>query len=534
MYQATEGSVPVWDGDGTSMGRPELAVDERARVCVVGGGIAGLTVAYCAARAGLSVVLVDAAEVASGQTGRTTAHLVTALDDRYYRLEECHGAVGARLAAESNTAAIDFVERTAGGERIDCGFARVDGYLVAPPPGEVDPEKLLARELGAARRAGVAGVTRIERAPVGDFEWGPALVFPNQGQFHPLRYMAGLLRACERLGVRVYGRTRVGEVRGGRDAHVTTGADGKGPAVRADAIVVATNTPINDVVAVHTKQYAYRTYAIGMELSHPLPPFLLWDGYWDGEEPYHYVRTHAAPDGRHLLIVGGEDHKTGQADDAEERYARLEEWARARFPRLGSGQFRWSGQVFEPYDGLAYIGRNPMDADNVFIATGDSGTGLTHGTIAGMLIGDLLMNRPNPWESLYAPSRKSLKCAARYLRENANTAAQYADWLTHGDVPREDEIPLGEGATVGAGLRKMAVYRDPHGEVHRVWATCPHLGGLVRWNNGEKTWDCPCHGSRFDRFGAVINGPAARPLRPVAPGPNLKDLSHEATRPAAL
>jgi len=217
-------------------------------------------------------------------------------------------------------------------------------------------------------------------------------------------------------------------------------------------------------------------------------------------------------EGQDVLIVGGEDHKTGQAPAHSDPYARLEAWARERFPMIGEVRFRWSGQVMETIDGLAFIGRNPLDEPNVFIVTGDSGMGMTHGTIAGILLTDLILGRENPWTTLYDPSRKTLRALDRFVKENLNVARQYGDWLTSGDVDSPAQIKSGAGAVVRRGLTKMAVYRDEQGACHERSAVCTHLGGIVHWNDAEKTWDCPCHGSRFDRLGGVVNGPANRDL----------------------
>jgi len=265
-------------------------------------------------------------------------------------------------------------------------------------------------------------------------------------------------------------------------------------------------------LAIHTKQAAYRTFVIGATV----PPGSINKGlYWDTADPYHYVRlSRSSVAGNDVLIVGGEDHKTGQADDAEARYVKLEKWARAHFP-MTKIQFRWSGQIMETVDGLAFIGRNPMDKPNVYIATGDSGNGMTHGTIAGMLLTDLVQGRDNVWSTLYDPSRKTLGALGTFAEEALNMAAQYADWVTAGDVKENVLVPPGSGAVVRRGLKKIAVYCDDAGQLHKMSAVCPHLGGIVAWNHSEKTWDCPCHGSRFDRDGKVVNGPAISNLSPV-------------------
>ncbi len=347
------------------------------------------------------------------------------------------------------------------------------------------------------------------RAPVASFDTGRCLRFPRQGQFHPLEYLAGLAAALRRRGGAIYTGTHVATVDGGHPARVETEA---GPVVTANSVVVATNTPINDRVTIHTKQAPYLTYAIAAQVPRGSVERRM---YWDTLDAYHYIRLQPMPRGGDVLIVGGEDHKAGQADDQPERWDRLEAWARDRFPTLKPIEYRWSGMVMETIDGLAFIGRNPMDKPNVYIATGDSGMGMTHGTIAGILLTDLILGRDNPWAALYDPARKPVRGMAlkEFIVENANVAGEYAaDWLGGGDVSSVDEIPRGEGAVLRRGLSKVAVYRDGRGGLHEHSAVCPHLQCIVHWNRAEKTWDCPCHGSRFDPHGRVICGPANSPL----------------------
>jgi glycine/D-amino acid oxidase-like deaminating enzyme/nitrite reductase/ring-hydroxylating ferredoxin subunit len=471
---------------------PSLAQDLRTEVCVIGAGIAGITTAYLVAKAGKRVVVLEDGAVGGGETGRTTAHLSNALDDRYYVLERLHGLEGARIAAASHTAAIDKIESIVREEAVDCDFGRLDGYLFVPPGESLD---ILDAELEAARRAGVAGVERIERSPLTSFDTGPCLRFPGQGQFHPLSYLNALVAAIGRMGGQVFGRTHVTGVEAGPPARVATEAE---RTVTADFVVCATNTPVIDWLVIHSKQAAYRTFAIGARTSGSVARAL----YWDTADPYHYVRL--AGD---ILIVGGEDHKTGQEDDATVRLSRLETWTRERFP-IEAVEFKWSGQVIEPVDGLAYIGRNPGDKGHIFVATGDSGQGMTHGTIAAMLIHDLILGRANEWERLYDPGRKSLRSTGEYVKENINVAKQYVDYITPGEARTEDEIRPGQAAVVRQRFKKLAVYRNEAGTLYRLSAVCPHLGCIVHWNSLERTWDCPCHGSRFSIEGEVLNGPA--------------------------
>lgn len=507
-------STSIWLDTAPPPRQLELTKNTEADVCIVGAGIAGVTTAYLLAREGRSVILVDGGTPGCGQTGVTTAHLSNELDDRYTEIVRLHGVDGARLACESHRAAIARIESICATERIDAEFERLSGYLFLSPEHDAS---MLDEELAAAREAG-AEVERLARAPVDGFDSGPCLHFPRQGQFHPLQYLNGLLAAFVKAGGQVYGGTRAVNVTGGPPALVETG---NGVQVKARAVVVATNVPFNDLFAVHTKQAPYHTYVIAARM----PPGAVTPAlYWDTHDPYHYVRVHRTSNaalggdnsgGLDLLIVGGEDHKAAQAGNTEERYEALERWMRERFRAAREIEFRWSGQVMETQDGLAFIGRNPMDRDNVFIATGDSGMGITHGTIAGMLLTDLIQQRPNRWADLYDPSRIRVGAAGEFLKENLNVAAQYASYVTPGEVSSVDEITPNNGAVIREGLRKVAVFRDESGELHKRSAICTHLGCIVGWNKAASTFDCPCHGSRFDPYGVVVNGPASKDLEPI-------------------
>jgi glycine/D-amino acid oxidase-like deaminating enzyme/nitrite reductase/ring-hydroxylating ferredoxin subunit len=501
-------TVSLWMATQAVSSFKPLRENATADVCIVGAGIAGLSTAYLLAREGHSVIVIDDGPIISGETERTTAHLVSALDDRFFELERMFGEDGARLAAQSHSAAIDRIESIIAAEKIPCDFMRLDGYLFVPPGESTD---ILDRELDAARRAGLS-VELVKRSPARTFDTGIALRFSNQAQFHPLKYLQGVAAAIERRGGGIFAYTHATKIEDGESPCVKTG---DGHLITAQAIVVATNTPVNDRVTMHTKQAPYRTYVIGARVPAGSVARAL---YWDTANPYHYIRLQTVREqasGREheVLIVGGEDHKTGQAEHPEERFARLEDWTRDRFHIEGI-EYRWSGQVMEPVDSLAFIGRNPGD-DNVFIATGDSGNGMTHGTIAGMLLTDLIMGRENPWAKLYDPSRKPTHSLAKFAQENFNVAKQYADYLTGGDVPKEAHLAPDSGAVIRRRGKKVAVYCDDGGHHHEFSAVCPHLGCIVSWNSVEKTWDCPCHGSRFGPHGNVVNGPANADLENV-------------------
>jgi glycine/D-amino acid oxidase-like deaminating enzyme/nitrite reductase/ring-hydroxylating ferredoxin subunit len=504
MLRASHESVPVWHdpfAEHIATGAPQ-----DAGVCVIGAGIAGMTLAWLLRREGRDVQVIDAHGVGAGETGRTTAHLTAVLDDRLSRLLTLFGRERTQLAVASHMSAIDRIESLVQAESIDCDFQRVDGYLMSDHPAQ---RELLLREYEAADWVGFRDVEQVQSLA------DPRLAFPGigvrfggQAMFHAGRYLAGLANAFVRRGGRIATGARAVKVQGGRNAHVLLEG---GARIHAEHIVVATNTPFNDRVKMHTKQHAYRTYVVAFDLPPDgFPPILLWTL----DDPYFYARPLRIGQ-RQLLLVGGGDHKVGQENDASLRFRAIETWSRQHFRQVGEVTHRWSGQVMEPVDGLAFIGRNPMDDDNVYIATGDSGHGMTHGTLAGMIITDLIQGRENHFSRLYDPSRKTVRAAGTYLEENANFVGHMVrDWVRGQEVSDVGEIPLEQGAILRNGVAPVAVYRDAQGVLHERSAVCTHLGCVVQWNAGEKSWDCPCHGSRFGVDGAILNGPARQPLAP--------------------
>ncbi|PTY06670.1 FAD-dependent oxidoreductase [Opitutaceae bacterium EW11] len=514
----SEHTRSFWTHERLDFSAPMLRDDTSTDVCIVGGGIAGLTTAYLLSRENINVVVIDATAPGSGETSRTTAHLSSVIDDRFYNLERWHGAASARLAAESHAAAISLIERIVGEEAIDCEFRRLDGFLFTP---QADGLRLLEEELEAARRAGLSG-TRLEDCPRElRLDGNKCLRFPNQAQFHPLRYLQGLLAAIQRQEGRVFGATRATEIRESTEVVVSTE---NGSRIRAKYLVVATNSPINNRVSLHAKMAPYRTYVVAAEVpADSVPPGL----YWDNLNPYHYARLGERRGTLDTLIVGGEDHKTGQEADTDLRFRVLEAWARQRFPQCGKITDRWSGQVMETIDGLGFIGRAPGGPENSFVITGDSGMGMTHGTLGAALVTDLIQGRPNRWEALYDPARKPLSAGINFAEENFNVARQYLDWGRPSAPDDLADLPANCGRVIQRGLQKLAVYRASDGSLHEMSAVCRHLGCIVRWNDTEHTWDCPCHGSRYEAEGEVINGPAISALSPHVSAPTESSYGKE-------
>ncbi len=491
----TERNMSLWE-KVVPVKYPAISKNEVSEVVIVGGGISGLSVAYELLTRGKSVVVLEGKELGAGETGRTSAHLSNALDEGYQKLQTLFGIDGAKLAAESHTAAIDWIENIVKTENIDCDFERVDGYLIS------DDKNLLDNELKATHQSGLKEVTLSEIKVANQLH--QCLLFPGQGQFHVMKYLNGLAEAIIKKGGKIFTNSLVTTVEESEQLIIKI----KDYQVTCQAAVIATNTPFIDRFTMHTKQAAYRSYVVGLTIPQGQVNTAL---YWDTKEPYHYVRVVAGTDGNDILLVGGEDHKTGQANDAALRFRHLSDWAKTMFGIEGKEAFTWSGQVMEPIDGLAFIGRNP-GSKNIYIVTGDSGHGLTHGTIAGILISDLILGKDNTWTDLYNPSRKNVRAFGQFFKESCNVAAQYAQHFKKGDVDSEAAIKPGSGAIVKKGLKKLAVYKDDKGKLHSCSALCPHLGCVVAWNTSEKTWDCPCHGSRFSATGKVLNGPANEDL----------------------
>lgn len=504
MNVAEERSRSCWMDQLPSVTAPPLAHDARCDVAIVGSGIAGVSLAYELARSGRSVIVIDRGQIGSGMTARTTAHLSSALDDYYHKLIPIRGADEARLYHDSQKAAINRIEAICREEAITADYARVDGYLFAAEEKHRDQ---LDAEYEACRSIEVE-VEWADRAPLSGRHSGQALRFGNQARIHPTRYLSGLADACEYLGVGFYADTAyVGHEENGEVAIKTE----RGPVIRASAAVFATNSPVNDKLAIHSKQQPARTYVI----AGPVTKNSVADAlFWDTEDPYHYARLQPLDNAEDLLIVGGEDHQTGEAGDMSAHFAALERWARAHYPSLGEIRHRWSGQVLEPIDFMPFSGRNPGNR-NIYVHSGDSGQGITNGVAGSLTLLPLIIGENSRYAGLFEPSRKSLTAPAAlgtFIRGQAGVARNLATYATPGDIASPEDLDPGDGAIMRDGVNKLAVYKDAAGTIHRRSASCTHLGCIVQWNSLEKCWECPCHGSHFAPTGEVLNGPAVAAL----------------------
>jgi glycine/D-amino acid oxidase-like deaminating enzyme/nitrite reductase/ring-hydroxylating ferredoxin subunit len=442
-------------------------------------------------------------------TGHTTAHVTYVTDLRLSELVNVFGRDRARAVWDAGRLAIEQIEANVEAEEIDCDFRSVPGYLHEPLKGESDErertalreEAELARELGFDATY-VASVPFVNRA---------GIRFGAQALFHPRKYLSGLLDALPGDGSHVFEQTTVDDIED-TPLRVTSGSH----TIRCDYVVIATHTPLmgkTNVVSaslLQTKLALYTSYAIGGKV----PPGILPEAaFWDTADPYHYLRVDRHR-GFDYVILGGEDHKTGQAADTAACFQALDETLKSLVPDV-EVTHRWSGQVIETNDGLPYIGET---SPRQFAATGFSGNGMTFGTIAAMMARDAALGRSNPWRELFEVHRTTLGGGTwNYLKENKD----YLYYLVRDRFAASEKslraVPRGEGRLVDLNGEQVAAYRNEQGVVTLRSPVCTHMGCLVAWNDAGKTWDCPCHGSRFKPDGDVLAGPAESPLAEAAP-----------------
>jgi glycine/D-amino acid oxidase-like deaminating enzyme/nitrite reductase/ring-hydroxylating ferredoxin subunit len=496
-------TTSYWMDTGPLPRYPALDRDLEVDVVVIGGGITGITAAYLIKQSGKTVALVDRRRFASVDTGHTTAHLTFVTDLSLAELEKNFGRDHARAVWDAGRAALWQIDSNIESERIDCDFEWVPAYLHAPRDGkDADLEGLR----GEAELASTLGFDArfLDQVPFID---RPGVEFEGQALFHPRKYLRALLERIDGDGSHLFENTNADEVEA-QPLAVVAGSH----RLTCDYVVVATHNPmagktnIASATLFQTKLALYTTYAVagkvqsgaGVEAS-----------FWDTAEPYSYLRIEHRR-GFDYAILGGEDHKTGQVDDTTACYERLEQRMRALFPEVDLTH-RWSGQVIETPDGLPYIGET---AERQFAATGFSGNGMTFGTLAGMMARDRVLGRENPWSDLFDPGRKKIKGGLwDYLRENKDYPYYMVrDRFAGAEGRSLRAVRRGEGRILELDGTRVAAYRDESGSVTRLSPICTHMGCVVAWNAAERTWDCPCHGSRFEPTGTVLSGPAESPL----------------------
>jgi len=483
---------------------PAISKNVEVDVAIIGAGLTGITAAYLLKQSGAKVALFDRERCAAADTAHTTAHLTYVTDTRLNTLAKTFGADGAKAFWEAGMAAIDDIYKIARHERIDCGFEWVPGYLHAPLDDKTGKNrKSLERDAELAAKFGfnsafVEKVAYTNRCGVR---------FENQAKFHPLKYLGPLLQKIPGNGSHVFENSEAHDI---EDDPLTVKA-GKFK-IRCQYLIIATHTPLLGKTGLvkgtlfQCKLALYTSYVLGATLPHGQLPEAL---FWDTSEPYYFLRVDAGRNDDYI-IFGGEDVKTGQEENARSQYSKLE----ARLKRIlpeARVQNRWLGQVIETNDGLPFIGES---AGRQFVATGFCGNGFTLGTLAAFMARDRYLDRKNPWFELFAVNRKKFHGGTwRYLKENLDYPYyMLRDRLAGSEGKSLKVLRRGEGKILKLSGKKVAAYRDENGQVTLSSPVCTHLGCVVRWNNADKKWDCPCHGSRFHSDGRVYSGPAETPL----------------------
>ncbi|GKT60184.1 FAD dependent oxidoreductase [Colletotrichum tofieldiae] len=534
QFEATSGATDaVWVHNDKYANRtgPEskpLTRDTEADVCIVGSGIAGVSVAYELVTRGKQVILLEARELLSGETGRTSGHLSNALDDGYLEIRKKHGHGGAKAAAESHTWALNYVGEIAKKLGIACEYRKLPGYMVSQfPRGDpkhpkdtqsIREEVDYAKELGIEAEFKESLTIKGWSSEPGSPDQRDGAIWHGQATFHPTKYVNGVLKfLLQQPNFKCHAQTRVVsveepgiEILGMGNKHVEVKTQ-NGNTVTCSHAVQATNVPLQKLSVVAEMEF-YRTYCIAIRIPKGSVEDCL---IYDTAEEYKYVKLTECDEADDFMIVGGMDHKVGQ-EQTTGRFEELEAWARERFPQAGAVDYKWSGQVFEPVDYMAFIGLN-QGQKRTFIVTGDSGNGLTHGVIAGKLIADEIDDQPNTWAKLYSPKRLAsiLGSAPSMIAHDLQINSQYKR-LLQTDITDIEDLGRGCGGVLNPKLSKpIAVYKDENGKVTKVSAICPHMKGVVCWNSVEKSWDCPVHGSRFSTEGVCVEGPSKGNLEPV-------------------
>lgn len=495
-YWSTSASLPSF---------PSIAQDLQCDVVVIGAGLTGITTAYLLKQQGAKVILLERQRCAGGDTGRTTAHLTYVTDNRLHQLVKAWGRDGAKAFWEAGSAAIDEIFKIARAEKIDCDLKWVPGYLHARVDGitredrdSLQQDAELARDMGFKAQF-------LESIP---YAARPGIRFEGQAKFHPLKYLAPLLNKISGEGSYVFENSEACEV----ESDPLTIHAGRYK-IRCSYLVIATHNPLMGKTGLvgatlfQTKLMLYTSYVLGAKL----PPGSLPEAlFWDTTEPYYYLRVDRHSD-HDYLIFGGKDEKTGQ--ETGPVFEPLEAQLKNILPEAQI-QHRWLGQVVETNDGLPFIGES---VGQQFIATGFCGNGFTLGTLSALMARDRFFGRNNPWYNLFAVNRKKFHGGAwRYLSENVDYPYYYfRDRLRHADEGSPDDLKLGEGKIIRMEGKKVAAYRHHDGKVSLLSPVCTHLGCIVRWNEADKSWDCPCHGSRFQPTGEVLAGPAESPLEKI-------------------
>lgn len=497
MNITPENNNSFWIESTPETNFPILKENLNVEIAIVGAGIAGLTAAYLLTKAGKRVAVIEGDRIVKGASGKTTAKLTVLHQLIYADLIKEKSEKTAKIYAESNQAALEKVAEIIETENIDCDFSRCSAYTFALPTNDISK---IEKEVDAAVKCGIPA-SFVSETPL-PFSTKGAIKVDNQAQFHVRKYLLHLATEIVNKGGQIFEQTRVQNVEEDDSCKVIS----KHGVVTAEKVIITTKLPILDQGLFFAKTYPKRSYIIAAKIDPKDAPEGVFIGY--GKD-YHSIRT--TPDGDDLLLlIGGQGHKVGEKSDTEECYQALESYAREHFP-VTDIKYRWSSQDTVSFDSLPYFGKLTPMTKSIYVATGFSLWGMTNGTLSGMILSDLILGKDNPWAEIYDATRATPFVTQESLKKNLEVGINWVgDRLK--SYPDEVDLQLGEGNIFTRDGDKVGVYKDEQGQLHQVSAVCSHLGCIVSWNNAEKSWDCPCHGARFDYEGRVLCGPATKSL----------------------
>jgi glycine/D-amino acid oxidase-like deaminating enzyme/nitrite reductase/ring-hydroxylating ferredoxin subunit len=482
-----------------TIAQPATKEDLSCDALIIGGGITGITAALLLQNAGRKVIVAEAHTVGFGTTGGTSAHINTFADTTYKEAASAFGTSGAQLFADAVNEGFGLIKANISTYRIDCDYETKTGYLYAEDEKQADQ---LDDIFEGSKAVGIP-VNYTIKVPT-PLNFQAALEFEGQAQFHPLKYLYALAQAFLNAGGRILENTKVESIEKKEDRHIAVADELK---VYAKNVVYATHIPPG-INSYSLRCAPYRSYVLGLKLKSDTYPDAL---VYDMQEPYHYFRSHII-DGEKILVAGGNDHKTGH-DDPEKAFNDLEKYVRKNY-NVSSVKYRWSSQYYVPVDGFPYVGQMPEASKGVFCATGYNGNGMMLGSIAGKILADLIQGKESKYEHLFSPSRlKPVAGFTAFVQENADVAYHFvADRFNVHETDSLKRIQPGSGKVVEVDGNKIAAYRDDNGKIFALNPVCTHAGCIVNWNGEEKSWDCPCHGARYDINGQVLTGPATLSL----------------------
>ncbi|WP_424767460.1 FAD-dependent oxidoreductase [Paenibacillus sp. sgz302251] len=495
-----------WSDSTTSLPTyPKLENDRNADICVVGGGISGITSAYLLTQAGFKVVLLEAGKLLNGTTGHTTAKITAQHDLIYDELMKREGKEKASLYYNANDEALRFIRHTIDHLKINCGYSTQDAYVYTNSESYINH---LEKEMFAYSTLGIPG-SYMDHVPL-QIPAKAAIKMNGQAQFHPLHYLIALVKGFVEAGGEIFENTTAVDVE--NDGTLAKVITSEGRHIACKHVVSCTHFPFHDGGGFYfARMHADRSYVLGIKVEGDYPGGM----YLSAEDPKRSIR-YAEMEGHHkLLLVGGQSHKTGQGVCTINHYEELHNYVKEHFD-LKEVTYRWSAQDLVTGDKIPFIGRITSSSPNIFVATGYRKWGMTNGTAAALLIRDLILEKENPYEELYSPSRSmSWNTIKKLVVDNADVAKHLIAGKLEMVYKRPEDLANDEGSVVKVHGRRAGAYKDKDGQLYLVDTTCTHMGCEVEWNNGERTWDCPCHGSRFSISGEVMEGPAEKPLKKV-------------------